>query len=177
MQELKAAMSHEVDMEENEKSKNSKSRLLSIVIVCFALLAFSLIMFIYMLVNYCIDINANYVEESATITKYEKIDRKGYYDYTLYYEYEAPDGTIYSGIWRERVRNIEYANEMIGEKITIYVAHDLHRQKINLDFKTDTIVIYAVLAVTSLVVFIIFLQKYLSFLKRKNKKTNKNNIN
>ncbi len=161
-------MSHEVDMEDNEKLKNSKSRLLCIVIVCFAFLAFSLTMFIYMLVNYCIDINANYVEEAATITKHEQIDRKGYFDYTLYYEYVAPNGTIYSGIWRERVRNIEYANEMIGEKITIYVDHDLHRQRINLDFKTDTIVIYAVLAVTSLVVFIIFLQKYLSIIKRKN---------
>lgn len=55
-------------------------------------------------------LNANYVEEYATIIRYEEdIHRGNFIDYVTYYEYVSPDGTIYTGLHEARIKTEEEA--------------------------------------------------------------------
>lgn len=75
-------------------------------------------------------LNANYVEEYATIIRYEEdIHRGNFIDYITYYEYVSPDGTIYTGLHEARIKTEEEAKAQIGKKIKIYIDHELKLQK------------------------------------------------
>lgn len=73
--------------------------------------------------------NANFIEVEAIIVDYT--EQKDYIQsyYITFYKYESPDGYIYSGFWRGRIKTEEEAKAQIGMKVPIYVDHDLHLHK------------------------------------------------
>lgn len=153
-------------MEEEIELKNKKARALTITILSFLVFIICFVISIYLLTNYITDKNANYVEEYATVTRYEKVKRGRNYSYTLYYEYIAPDGTEYTGIYLDRIMNFDFVEDKIGFKFKIYVAHELQRHRLDLDFDFTNIIVFAIAAVAILVIFIAFLQHYFLIVKQ-----------
>lgn len=76
---------------------------------------------------------SNYVLEYATIVKYKESLHNTYTDYTVYYELIDSDNTKYSGMWKTNIKNIEDAKAMIGQKVPIYVYHELKTHRKNLE--------------------------------------------
>ena len=76
--------------------------------------------------DYNLNTHANFVQECATIVRYELTN--GRYDYnksySTFYEYEA-DGMVYSGLWQRLIYDEEEAKAQVGKKVPIYVDHDL----------------------------------------------------
>ncbi len=90
--------------------------------------------------DYYINTHANYVQEYATIVRYEKVfdDRVGHYSYTTYYEYEA-DGGVYYGMWQRLIYDEEEAKAQVGKKVPIYVDHALKHHTKTLNFTGSAI--------------------------------------
>lgn len=103
-------------------------RRLLIVLTIIAILAFLACFggFIYATVYYINQKNAHYVEEQATIVEYKLFEYTSYSYYNLYYEYVAPDGTKYTGLYDSNIKNFDYIEKKLNKKITIYVDHDKH---------------------------------------------------
>ena len=76
---------------------------------------------------------SNYVLEYATIVKYKESLHNTYTDYTVYYELIDSDNTKYSGMWKTNIKDIEDAKAMIGQKVPIYVDHELKTHRKNLE--------------------------------------------
>ena len=74
---------------------------------------------------YNMELRGNYVEEEATIVKYEAnfVKENIYNNYSVFYEYVDDEGNVYSGIWDGNVKKEQDAKAMIGQKVTIYVDH------------------------------------------------------
>ena len=104
--------------------------------------------------GYYTDANANYVQEYATIVRYEEVyDRNGRRTYTTYYEYRTDD-MIYSGIAQRLIKNEEEAKAQIGKKIKIYVDHTMKHHTPSLHTSTAPIWIASILAFVSFAVFV-----------------------
>ncbi len=76
---------------------------------------------------------SNYVLEYATIVKYKESLHNTYTDYTVYYEFVDTDGYKYNGLWQTRIKTMEEAEKMIGQKVPIYVDHELKTHRKNLE--------------------------------------------
>ena len=123
--------------------------------------------------GYYTDTHANYVQEYATVVRYEALHRrynKGYI-YTTYYEYRA-DGMVYSGICQRNIQTEEEAKAQVGTKIRIYVDHTMKHHTKSLQNPTVPIWIAGALALASFAVFlnsfvreIIFIVKWKKYKK------------
>lgn len=116
--------------------ENKVLRRLLIVLTIIAILAFIACFggFIYATIHYTMNKNANFVEEQATIIEYQKIEHGNNYNYyNLYYEYVAPDGMKYSGLYDSNIKNFDYIEKKLNTKITIYVDHDRQIHRLNKD--------------------------------------------
>lgn len=103
--------------------------------------------------HYYINTNANYVQEYATIVRYEAVhNRFQGYCYTTYYEYQA-DGMVYSGICQRNIQDEEEAKAQVGKKVRIYVDHTLKRHVDNLNFTSSPIWFAGTFALACFVVF------------------------
>ena len=85
-------------------------RRLLIVLTIIAILAFIACFggFIYATVYYINQKNAHFVEEQATIVEYKLFEYTNFSYYNLYYEYVAPDGTKYTGLYDSNIKNFDY---------------------------------------------------------------------
>ncbi len=108
--------------------------------------------------GYYTDTHANYVQEYATIVRYEAVfnERVGGYVYTTYYEYEA-DGMLYSGICQRNIQTEEEAKAQIGKKMRIYVDHTMKHHTPSLT--TSTVPVW-VAGALSIAFFGIFLNSF-----------------
>ncbi len=91
--------------------ENKIIRRLLIAVTILAILAFLACFggFIYATVYYTSHKNANFVEEQATINRYEKIEHGNNYNYyNLYYEYVAPNGITCSGLYENHIKNFDF---------------------------------------------------------------------
>ncbi len=106
--------------------------------VHLVVIAVTLIITILSIVNACrmvenyqrrINLKTNYVLEYATVVKYKTfLSNNGYDFYYTYYEFIAADGTKYEGIWEANIYDEEEAKAQIGQKVPIYIDHELHLQ-------------------------------------------------
>lgn len=104
--------------------------------------------------NYYLDTHANFVQEYATIVRYEEIySPKGGRTYSTFYEYED-DGGVYYGLWQRLIKNEEEAKSQVGKKVRIYVDHDLKYHTTNLNFTSSPIWFAGTLALVCIVVFL-----------------------
>ena len=105
--------------------------------------------------SYYTDTHANYVQEYATIVRYEAVQRRYQqgYTYTTYYEYQA-DGMVYSGIFQRLIKTEEEAKAQIGKKIRIYVDHTMKHHTKSLQNSTVPIWIAGALALASFAIFL-----------------------
>lgn len=132
---------------------------------------------------YYLDTHADFVQEYATIVRYERFARYGFDEsYSTFYEYEA-DGVVYYGLWQRLIYDEEDAKAQIGKKVPIYVDHALKHHKTNLNIAKSPIGFAGVFV---LVCFLIFLNSFIRetiFIVRwaKNKKaikkSTKENVN
>ncbi len=108
--------------------ENKVLRRLLIVLTIIAILAFIACFggFIYATVYYINQKNAHFVEEQATIVEYKLFEYTNFSYYNLYYEYVAPDGTKYTGLYDSNIKNFDYIEKKLNTKIAIYVDHDKH---------------------------------------------------
>lgn len=130
--------------------------------------------------HYYINTHANYVQEYATIVRYEAVhNRYQGYCYTTYYEYQA-DGKVYSDICQRNIQDEEDAKAQVGKKVVIYVDHTLKRHTDNLNFTSSPIWLAGSFALVCIVVFLNSFIRETIFIVRwtKNKKAiNKENEN
>lgn len=82
--------------------------------------------------------HAEFVEEYATIVKYEVDQRYWYTEYSTYYEYTINEETYY-GCWERGLKDEEYAKSQVGKKIVIFVDHKLKLHVLDLNFTTSDI--------------------------------------
>lgn len=154
-----------------KKTEDNRIRDLIITVIAFALFVFCTVMCIKLSIRYVTYTNANYVEESATIVRYETVETyNSYIHYNAYYEYVAPDGYKYTGTVVKNVANIDYVENLIGSKVKIYVDHDLHIQKSDLNTNITTILIYGFAILPTFIAFLLFLLKLKAYYKHRNKK-------
>lgn len=108
--------------------ENKVLRRLLIVLTIIAILAFIACFggFIYATVYYINHKNTHLVEEQATIVEYKLFEYTNFSYYNLYYEYVAPDGTKYTGLYDSNIKNFDYIEKKLNTKIAIYVDHDKH---------------------------------------------------
>lgn len=108
--------------------ENKVIRRLLIVLTIVAILAFMACFggFIYATVYYINHKNTHLVEEQATIVEYKLFEYTNFSYYNLYYEYVAPDGTKYTGLYDSNIKNFDYIEKKLNTKIAIYVDHDKH---------------------------------------------------
>ncbi len=108
--------------------ENKVLRRLLIVLTIIAILAFLACFggFIYATVYYINHKNTHLVEEQATIVEYKLFEYTNFSYYNLYYEYVAPDGTKYTGLYDSNIKNFDYIEKKLNTKIAIYVDHDKH---------------------------------------------------
>lgn len=127
--------------------------------------------------NYYINTHANFVQEYATIVRYEEMyANNGRRTYSTFYEYED-DGGVYYGLWQRLIKNEEEAKAQVGKKVRIYVDHDLKYHTTNLNFSSSPIWFAGTLALVCIVVFLNSFIRETIFIVRwsKNKKAIKNN--
>ena len=106
--------------------------------VHLVVIAVTLIITILSIINTCkivenyqrrMNLKTNYVLEYATVVKYKTfLSDNGYDFYYTYYEFIAADGTKYEGIWEANIYDEEEAKAQIGQKVPIYIDHELHLQ-------------------------------------------------
>ena len=156
------------DEKVNKKYQDTRIRDLIIIIMTFALFVFCTVMCIRLSVRYHIYTNADYVEEKATIVRYEAEERHNQYiHYNVYYEYIAPNGYKYTGVVVKNVSNFDYVESLIGSEFTIYVDHNLHIQKSDINTNLTTILIYGFGILPSFVAFLLFSLKLRAYYKHK----------
>ena len=128
--------------------------------------------------DYNLNTHANFVQECATIVRYELTN--GRYDYnksySTFYEYEA-DGMVYSGLWQRLIYDEEEAKAQVGKKVPIYVDHDLKYHTTNLNFTSSPIWFAGTIALVCFLVFInsfvretIFIVKWIKYKETEEKK-------
>lgn len=146
--------------------ENKVLRRLLIVLTIIAILAFMACFggFIYATVYYINQKNAHFVEEQATIVEYKKIEHENNYNYyNLYYEYVAPDGMKYTGLYDSNIKNFDYIEKKLNTKITIYVDYDKHIHRLNKeDFNWSPI---AFLCLSSIMLFVFAMVPLLNLIK------------
>ena len=76
---------------------------------------------------------SNYVLEDATIVFYKEFVQYKTVFYNTYYEFVDTDGYKYNGLWQTRIKTMEEAEKMIGQKVPIYVDHELKTHRKNLE--------------------------------------------
>ena len=132
---------------------------------------------VYDVQSYYLDTHANFVQEYATIVRYEAVkNRYQGYTYSTFYEYEA-EGVVYYGLWQRLIENEEDAKAQVGKKVPIYVDHTLKRHRKNLDITIIPTLVGCILPLVCIVVFLNSFIRETIFIVRwtKNKKTIKNN--
>ena len=137
----------------NNTNKQFRFNLIIMILACIA----SIIFFVLFTINISrliIDKSNSYEAVSATINRYEVIENFTYTYYDLYYEYIAIDGTIYTGLWQDRIANFDYVESKIGTTITIYVNNKLRKQRMDLDFRYDSLYFWGPLLMTSSIICI-----------------------
>ena len=150
--------------------ENKVLRRLLIVLTIIAILAFIACFggFIYATVYYINQKNAHYVEEQATIVEYKLFEYTSYSYYNLYYEYVAPDGTKYTGLYDSNIKNFDYIEKKLNTKITIYVDHNLHIHRLNKDdFNWSPIAFLCPASVMMFVFAMVPLLKLINYYKTK----------
>ncbi len=151
--------------------ENKVLRRLLIVLTIIAILAFIACFggFIYATIHYTMNKNANFVEEQATIIEYQKIEHGNNYNYyNLYYEYVAPDGMKYSGLYDSNIKNFDYIEKKLNTKITIYVDHDRQIHRLNKDdFNWSPIAFLCPASVMMFVFAMVPLLKLINYYKTK----------
>ena len=60
---------------------------------------------------------SNYVLEDATIVFYKEFVQYKTVYYNTYYEFVDADGYKYNGLWQTRIKTMEEAEKMIGQKV------------------------------------------------------------
>lgn len=107
--------------------------------------------------SYYTNTHANYVQEYATIVRYEAVrNRYKGWSYTTYYEYRA-DGMVYSGICQRLIYDEEEAKAQVGTKMRIYVDHSLKYHTTSL--KSSIVPIW-IAGALSLVFFAVFINSF-----------------
>ena len=155
--------------------ENKVLRRLLIVLTIIAILAFIACFggFIYATVYYINHKNTHLMEEQATIVEYKLFEYTNFSYYNLYYEYVAPDGTKYTGLYDSNIKNFDYIEKKLNTKIAIYVDHDKHIHM--LEKKEASWSPIAFLCPASVVLFVFALVPLLKLIKYY--KTNKRNDN
>lgn len=121
--------------------------------------------FAFTINNYIEDKSANYQQEYATIVSYRVVREEGYYvEFITYYEYKAPNGKVYSGVWNTSIEKEEDAIAEVGKQVPIYVDHEKGIHKTTLSSYMGALCFAGVFAFAFLVVMLNSLVRLILYL-------------
>ena len=161
-----------------EKPKNHTIAHSFVMALMIVLLGIFINNLVFAVKDYKLNTHANFVQEYATIVRYELTN--GRYDYnksySTFYEYEA-DGMVYSGLWQRLIYDEEEAKAQVGKKVPIYVDHDLKYHTTNLNFTSSPIWFAGTISLVCFLVFInsfvretVFIVKWIKYKETEDKK-------
>lgn len=168
----------DVDIVYMARSKRPANYLpLHLIVIIVALIVAIYCLAYFVNTNKDLEINrsGNFVQEEATIAFYERKMDGDLAIFPVYYEYVSNDMT-YIGCLITRPTNEDEVRAMLGNKVPIYIEHNLQRQSMTLDFDTTNSMIWAIfgagvliaLSVLSLTKIIIYCKKYIKYYKQYN---------
>lgn len=158
-----------VEMVANKKPKNSFLLYFIVLIVSCTGLMYCSNMLIESYNFNNAKTNTQFVKEEATIAYYERVVDGDLVFYPVYYEYYSEE-KLYVGCYLSRLQSEDKARSLIGEKVQIFVNHDLEIVTTKLSEKSRSTnfiwigeVACGALALLALIKILIYCFKYFKF--------------